>query len=289
MKEINRKRMNNRSKGLLMVLCGAIAFSLGGLFIKLIPWNPIAINAGRCIFSSMVIAAYMHMIRHPLKINRRVLMGAASVSLMLVCYVASIKLTTAANAIVLEYTAPIFVIILEALIFKKMPRKLDVIVCLLVFAGIAIVVLDGLGKGSLLGNIIAILSGIFYAFTIMLNEFPDGDSLSSVLLGHMFTVLIGLPFIFRETDFSAKTLLLVSALGIFQAGAGYTLLTAGLKLCDPVSGSLVASIEPVLNPLLVAMFYGEYMSVNSIIGAILVIGSIAVHNILSLRSDRQGD
>ena len=277
----------DKRKGLLLVLLGAIAFSLGGVFIKFIPWNPIAINGGRCIFSSMVIAAYLYFSGHKVKINKTVLLGAVCVGSMMLCYVASIKLTSAANAIVLEYTAPIFVIILEAFLFHREIRKIDIIICQLVFLGIGIVMIDGLGKGHVAGDLIALASGVFYALTIMLNEFENGDSLSSVLLGHILMAIIGLPFIFRETDFSASTLLLVAALGIFQAGAGYTLLSVGLKYADPISGSLIASIEPVLNPILVSLFYHEHMGINTIIGGLIVIVSIVVYNVITLKKEKK--
>ncbi len=119
----------------------------------------------------------------------------------------------------------------------------------------------------------------------MLNDFKGGDSLSSVLFGHMMTVLIGLPFIMRETDFSAPVLLLVVALGIFQAGTGYTLLTVGLKHCEALPGSLVASIEPVLNPILVAIFYGEYVSAKALVGAVVVIATICLYNIIRMKKN----
>ena len=277
----------DKRKGLLLVLLGAIAFSLGGVFIKFIPWNPIAINGGRCIFSSMVIAAYLYFSGHKVKINKTVLLGALCVGSMMLCYVASIKLTSAANAIVLEYTAPIFVIILEAFLFHREIRKIDIIICQLVFLGIGIVMIDGLGKGHVAGDLIALASGVFYALTIMLNEFENGDSLSSVLLGHILMAIIGIPFIFEETDFSASTLLLVAALGIFQAGAGYTLLSVGLKYADPISASLIASIEPVLNPVLVSLFYHEHMGINTIIGGLIVIVSIVVYNVITLKKEKK--
>ena len=118
----------------------------------------------------------------------------------------------------------------------------------------------------------------------MLNDFEDGDPLSSVFLGHFMTIFIGLPSIVSESDFSLPTLLLLAALGIFQAGAGYSLLTAGLRLCEPLADSLVASIEPVLNPILVAIFYKEYVSARTMLGAFIVIASIAFYNILSLKA-----
>lgn len=275
--------MNRENKGLWLVLLGAIAFSLGGLFVKLIPWAPISTNAGRCIFSSLIIYLYIRISGHKIVINRTVILGAIFVALMLVCYVTSMKMTSAASAIVLEYTAPVFIILFEAILFHKKPARLDLIVCLIVFLGIVLVVSDGSENRTLAGDMFALLSGIFYALTIMLNDFKKGDSLSSVLFGHMLTVLIGIPFILKETDFSAQTLLLVAALGIFQAGAGYTLLTVGLKHCGALSGSLVASIEPVLNPILVAIFYGEYVSFRTVIGAVIVI--ICLYNIIRMKKN----
>ena len=270
---------------MLCVLLGAIAFSLGGLFVKLIPWQPLSISSGRCIFSSLVIFLYIKASKHPFRFNKTVLIGGLCVSLMLLCYVTSIKLTTAANAIVLEYTAPVFILLFEWILFKKKPGKAAILVSVLVFLGILIVVSDGLGKGNLKGDLIALLSGVFYAFTIMLNDFDEADPLSSFWIGHFLTMLVGLPSLLGEADHSASTLLLVMILGIFQAGAGYTLLTVGLKTCDPLSASLIASIEPVLNPILVAIFYKEYIGPRALIGAFIVIVSIAAYNFLSMQKD----
>lgn len=276
--------MKKENQGIWLVLLGAIAFSLGGLFVKLISWAPISTNAGRCIFSSIIIYLYIRISGHKVLFNGTVVLGAVFVAAMLVCYVASMKMTSAASAIVLEYTAPVFIILFEAMLFHKKPTRLDLIVCLIVFLGIVLVVSGGSENRTPAGDFLALLSGIFYALTIMLNDFEGGDSLSSVLFGHMLTVLIGMPFVMRETDFSAHTLLLVAALGIFQAGAGYTLLTVGLKHCEALSGSLVASIEPVLNPILVAVFYGEYVSSRAVIGAAIVICTICLYNVIRMKN-----
>ena len=271
------------NSGPILVLLGATAFSLGGLLIKLIPLDPFTINAVRCIFSSMVIGAYLVITKHKLVINKTVIIGAFFVMLMMMTYVVSNKLTSAANAIVLEYTAPILVIIFEALFFKKKPDKLSIIICLFVVAGIAIVVLDGAAKGNLLGDMIALSSGVFYALTMMLNDFENSDSLSSVFLGQHFTAYLT-AFCFKSiSQVGIETLLLIAILGIFQAGLGYTLLTLGLKKCEPFTGSLMACIEPVLNPILVAVFYGEYMSIRQIIGCTIVICSIIVYNIYTTK------
>lgn len=271
------------NQGPILVLLGAIAFSLGGLLIKLIPLDPFTINALRCVFSSMVIGAYLYFSKHKLIINKTTIIGALFVTLMMMSYVVANKLTSAANAIVIEYTAPILVIIFEALFFNKKPDKLSVIICVLVVAGIAIVVLDGAAKGNFIGDMVALLSGVFYALTMMLNDFENSDSLSSVFMGHLFTAFMTIFCLNKVVNIEPKTLLLIATLGIFQAGLGYTLLTLGLKKCEPLTGSLMACIEPVLNPILVALFYGEYMSPRQIIGCVIVIGSIIIYNIYSSR------
>lgn len=267
------------NQGPILVLLGATAFSLGGLLIKLIPLDPFTINAFRCVFSSMVIGWYLYVTNHKPVINRTTLTGAFFVAAMMMTYVVSNKLTSAANAIVLEYTAPILVIVFEAVFFKKIPDRMSMIICLVVFIGIGVVVLDSAAKGNFLGDMVALTSGVFYALTMMLNEFRNSDSLSSVFMGHLFTAFMTVFCLKSVVTIGPKTMLLIAALGIFQAGLGYTLLTLGLKKCDPVTGSLMACIEPALNPLLVALFYGEYMSLRQMIGCAIVIGSIIIYNI----------
>ena len=255
------KQCSSRSNsGSILVLLGATAFSLGGLLIKLIPLDPFSINASRCIFSSLVIGSYLYFSKHKLVINKTTIIGALCVMLMMMTYVVSNKLTSAANAIVLEYTAPILVIFFEMVLFKKRPDQFSILISGLVLMGIGIVVLDGADKGNLLGDMIALLSGVFYALTMMLNEFENSDSLSSVFLGHLFTAFLTVFCIGNLKGLSGQDFLLIAALGSLQAGLGYTLLTLGLKRCEPLTGSLVACIEPVLNPILVAIFYGEYMN-----------------------------
>ena len=278
------KQCSSRSNGgSILVLLGATAFSLGGLLIKLIPLDPFSINASRCIFSSLVIGSYLYFSKHKLVINKTTIIGALCVMLMMMTYVVSNKLTSAANAIVLEYTAPILVIFFEMVLFKKRPDQFSILISGLVLMGIGIVVLDGADKGNLLGDMIALLSGVFYALTMMLNEFENSDSLSSVFLGHLFTAFLTVFCIGNLKGLSGQDFLLIAALGSLQAGLGYTLLTLGLKRCEPLTGSLVACIEPVLNPILVAIFYGEYMNTRQIAGCIIVISAIIIYNVYTIR------
>lgn len=266
------------------MLTSAIAFSLGGLLVKLIPWQPLSISSGRCVFSTIVIGLYIYFSKHKIQVNKTTLTGALFVALMMLAYIYSNKLTTAANAIILEYSAPIFIIFFNFLIFKKKPTKLDILVTVLVLIGIVIVFEDGIKYGSTLGNIVAIISGIFYALSMMLNSFDKGDSLSSVLIAHFSVAIFGLFSISQEMDFSIKTLSLVGCLGVFQAGLGYACMAIGTKYCNPLTAIIIASIEPILNPILVSIFYGENMSFNSLLGATIVIITIVVYNLIQERN-----
>ena len=284
---------NDRSaaaKGTLFVFLSAVFFSIGGLFMKLIPWNGLAINSARNVFSVLVLAAFFRIRRHKLVINRTVLIGALAIVGTNILYSLANKLTTAGNTIILQFTAPIWVMVFSSLLLKKKPGRLDLIAAAFVFAGVICFFIDSLSSGHLAGDLLALLSGIFYAGVFMMNAREDSDSLSSVLIGMVLNVLTGLPFLIREQPFSAGmdvwTPILV--LGIFQLGLAYVFLTEGLAITPPVTASLISGIEPVLNPLLVAVFYGEMLTPLSLVGAAIVFLSVIGYNLIRLKQAEAG-
>ena len=119
----------------------------------------------------------------------------------------------------------------------------------------------------------------------MLNDLPDGDPISSVFWGDVISVLVGLPFLLQETDFSFVPVISVLALGIFQVAFAYIFLTIGLRTTPAITASLVSGIEPVLNPLLVAVFYKEKMGRFALIGAAIVIVGVTTYNVLKSRAE----
>ena len=198
-------------------------------------------------------------------------------------YCAANKLTTAANAIVLQFTAPIFVILLMWFIKKEKPRRLDVIACLVVFAGILCFFIDGLLVGNMLGNFIAVLSGVCYAGVFMMNSFRTSDALSSVFLGHGLSALTGIGFVFGETDFSGQSITGILLLGIFQMAIAYIFMSKGLEQVSAITASLTTAIEPILNPILVAIFWGEVISPVSLLGAAIVVIGVIGYNLIKIK------
>ena len=277
-------RPDMRRKGTAAMLCASFCFSLGGLFIKLIPWNPLAINGARNLIACCVIGLYILVTGHRLKLNGTVLIGAVSLAGVTTLYAMANKLTTAGNTIILQYTAPIWIIVFLFLFFGKKPGKREISAIFIVLAGIVCFFLESLSTGKLLGDILALLSGIFYAGVFMLNEFEKGDALSSVFFGQLLCGIFLSPLVLRETEFGAAVLIPVFLLGAVQVGLAYIFFSIGTKYTDPVTASIINALEPILNPVLVAVFYGEHLGKLSLVGAAIVICGILWYNLAGLKS-----
>ena len=247
--------------------------------MKLIPWNPLAINGARNLIACLVIGGFLLATRHRLKFNATVLVGAISMAGVTTLFAIANKLTTAGNTIILQYTAPIWIVILCFLLLGQKPDRTALISILIVFAGILCFFFEGLSTGKWLGDLLALLSGIFYAGVFMLNSFEKGDALSSVFFGQLACGVVLSPLVLRETDFSAPVLLSVFLLGAVQVGLAYIFFTTGTKYTDPVTASIINALEPILNPVLVAVFYGEMLGPLSLVGAAIVLCGILFYNL----------
>ena len=268
-----------QSKGIFCVLMAALLFSIGGLCIKLVPWSPLAINGARNLISVILIGIYLKVIHHKIVINPAVLFGAVCMTGTTTLYTIANKLTTAANTIVLQFTAPVFVIFLMWLFFKERPKRMDIAASVAVFVGIICFFIDGLSSGNMLGNVLAVLSGVSYAGVFMMNSFEKSDSLSSIFLGQALSAVTCVWFVFGETDFGVTAIGGIAALGIFQLAFAYIFMSKGLDEVPAVTASLTTAIEPILNPLWVALFYHEMITPLAFVGAVIVIAAVVGYNL----------
>lgn len=271
---------SNRHGGVLCVFASAVLYSIGGLCIKVIPWSGMAINGGRTAIALVVIGIYLAVIGHKPRFNRWILLGALCIFGTNTLFSVANKMTTAANSIVLQFTAPIFVILFSLLFWRKRPKRLDVLACAVVFGGVLFFFVDSLEMGGGLGNLLALLSGVTYSGVFLMNDMPDSDGISSVFWGDVLSAVTGLPFLLQETEFTSTAILSLVVLGVFQVAVAFILLTVGLKTTPPVTASLVSGIEPVLNPILVAVFYKETMGFFALVGAAIVIVGVVGYNVL---------
>ena len=166
-----------------------------------------------------------------------------------------------------------------AAIYHQKPGRADLITCFLVLLGVVLFFVDGIQAGNLLGNVTAVLSGICYAGVFMMNTGKDADAISSCFLGQLTAGLVMTPLCFGETDFSLPTLAAIVALGVVQVGGAYILFSIGIQRTPAVTASLITGMEPIMNPLLVAAFYGEKVSALAITGAVIVVCSILAYNV----------
>ena len=225
MDNTNNLFSNTRALGTACMLAASLCFSTGGLLMKLIPWNPLAINGARNLIACMVIGLYILVTHHKIKFNFTVLVGAISMAGVTTLYAIANKLTTAGNTIILQYTAPIWIVILMFLFFGQKPDRTSLISILIVFVGILCFFFEGLSTGKWLGDLLALLSGIFYAGVFMLNSFEKGDALSSVFFGQLACGVFLSPLVLRETIFTPSVLLSVFLLGAVQVGLAYVFFT----------------------------------------------------------------
>ena len=282
----NQVSSGKERRSVLFVFLASVCFSTGGLFIKLVPWSALAINGARNLIGAAVIGLYLLITRRKIVFNRRVLIGALSMIGVTTLFAVANKLTTAANTIVLQFTAPVFVILFMSLFYHQKPGRVDLVTCFLVLLGVVLFFVDGIQAGNLTGNIVAILSGVCYAGVFMMNTGKGADAISSCFLGQLTAGLVMTPLCFRETDFSLPVMAAVLALGIVQVGGAYILFSIGIRHTQAVTASLITGMEPIMNPLLVAVFYGEQVSALAVTGAVIVVCSILAYNVWLARKKR---
>ncbi|MCR4950584.1 MAG: DMT family transporter [Solobacterium sp.] len=283
---MNGVSADKRRLGIAAMLAASLCFSLGGLLMKIIPWNPLAINGARNLIACCVIGLYIRFIKHPLKCNRTVLFGAAALAATTTLYAVANKLTTAGNTIVLQYTAPIWIIVFMYFLFGQRPDRIALVTVFIVLIGIVCFFLDSMSTGRWLGDTLALLSGITYALVFLLNRFEKGDALSSVFFGQLFCGILLTPLVLKETVFTPGVLTAVFVLGSVQVGIAYIFFTTGTKYTEPVTASIINAIEPILNPVLVAIFYKEVLGRFSLIGAAIVIIGILFYDVLTARRSK---
>ncbi len=262
---------------LLIVICSSL-WSIAGIFIKLIPWNPLVIAGWRSLFSAGCVLIYQRFTGQTFRLNRASVRCGIFLAVTFLLFVSANKLTTAANAIVLQFTAPVFILIFSVLFLKQKVTLPDLLTVLFTMGGISLFFFDQLSPGNLFGNFVAIASGFSMAAMYLATGSTDEESrMSGILLGHLFTAAIGIPFLFvYETPVTMPAVLSILTLGIVQLGIPYLLYGIAVKHCPPLACSLLGAIEPLLNPVWVFLFTGERPGMFALLGGALVIATITV-------------
>lgn len=269
--------MNRRIATIYLVIT-AVLWSLGGLLIKLVSWNPLAIAAGRSFISALLMLVYVR----KLKFNwsRDQILAAFFYFGTVTLFVTANKLTTAANAILLQYGAPVYVAIFAPLILKEKTKTADWITITFALFGMTLFFLDELEIRNLLGIVVAIASGLSFAlYIIFMRKQKDASPIESTLLGNILTALVGLPFIFNQ-NFDFRNVLGIVLLGTVQLGFSYILYSIAIKYVEALEAILIPIIEPILNPIWVFLAFGEKPGNWALMGGSIVLASVMFRYLL---------
>jgi drug/metabolite transporter (DMT)-like permease len=260
----------------------ALLWSSSGLLIKIISWQPLSILSARSMIAVVVFWVYLRHLKF--RWTRLQVAGAIGYVGAQMLFIMATKLTTAANAIFLQYTSPIYIILLGYGLLGERPQRADWISLFLILAGLLLFFGDHLSLNGFYGNVLAILSGMAMATMVLcMRRQKDGVPAETILLGNMLSALIGLPFLLQE-DFSLASLGIVSYLGTFQIGLSFVFYSIAIKHVPALESTLILSMEPILNPLWVFLVMGEAPGRFALIGSALVLGAVTARAMVSART-----
>jgi len=276
----------NRTQAVFYLVLTAVLWSTSGLMIKMVRWNPVALAGTRSVFAAILMWGYT---KKP-KLNRSGWQwgAAAAYAATVILFVTANKMTTSANAILLQYTAPIYVVFFAWLFLGERTTRLDWLTIIVVFLGMGLFFKEELAPGALWGNILAVLSGVTFALTaVLLRKQKEAKPVESVLLGNMITVLIALPWIFKGPFPDAKGWLALVFMGFFQIGLSYILYSIALQHVSAIEGVLAPLIEPILNPVWVLIFTGEKPGVWALLGGAIVLAAVTTRSLLLIMREQK--
>jgi DME family drug/metabolite transporter len=272
---------------LLLVLGAAILWSTGGLFIKATSLSAVELSFGRSLLAAITVAIVTR--REGFGLNRVSAITSILYAALLLLFVMATKLTTAANAIFLQYTAPVYVLVLEPLFYKEKFRLRDLVTVTACVVGMSLFFVGKLRPQDIDGNMLALASGVCFALYFLLlrhSKARDVNRASSVIYGNLIVVLICAPSFFgaARRGISASDFGSMAYLGVVQIGFAYLLFTLamarGLRSLD---ASIVGYIEPVLNPIWVFLFIGERPSSWAILGGAIMITAVIAHMLIETK------
>ena len=271
----------SHKKAIAITCFVALMWSLAGFNIKMIEWSPYAIAAGRSLVA-VILLAPMVLRKGFQKIDRYVIGGAICYAAFNYCFITSTTLTSSAIAIMMQYTAPIYVALLSWLFLRERVGWADIIRVGFVFLGMIFFFLDSNSGGSLKGNIVSIFNGITFAgISIFLRLQKDGNPALSMYLGNVISAVAGLPIMWNAGMPDTISLLFLLLAGLLVA-VSYTLYAKASTGLSALETVLIPIIDPVMNPVWVFLFLDERPGALTIVGAAVILVSVTIRVVSGL-------
>jgi len=277
---------------LLFILAAAVLWSTGGLFIKWVKLGGLELSFWRSLFAIFTVAFFTR--REGFRLNRLTAVASVLYAVLLILFVSATKATTAANAIFLQYTSSVYLLILEPLIYKEKFRSRDLVTVLLCVGGMSLFFMGQVRTQDVKGNIFALLSGLCFAMYFLLLRHPRARQVnraSSVIYGNTLAVILTAPWGLAAVSVMTRLDLIGAIyLGVVQLGISYTLFTVGMaRGVRSLDAGIVCYVEPLLNPLWVFLILGEKPSAWALMGGAIIIAAVITHMLLDARGKRRAN
>ena len=266
-----------------MLACAALLFSTAGLFIKIISIDPLPLASARSIIAAIIIWLWLRRPRFTWSLPQ--VGGAIALALTQLLFVIATRQTTAANAIFLQYTAPIYVAIFGFWFLNERVKRYDWLTMAAIGIGFVLFFNDDLSPEGWWGNIYALLSGITLAWLLLfLRKQKDDSTAETMLLGNILAAIIGLPFLFSASPTIADWGS-IFFLGIFQLGIPFVMMSVAIKWLTAVEAVLIQTLEPIFNPIWVFFIVGEAPSLLALLGGLIVFAAVTGRALWAAREE----
>ena len=271
------------NRGRLLILLSAFFWSLAGVFIKFLDLDPLTIVFYRSLFASLVFIPFLKL--SEFRFNTAIVVSVISYTAAITAFVSANKLTTAANAIVLQYTAPVLVYLFSRLVLGEKIAPANALALAVSMLGVGCISFDSAGKPEMPGVVLALVSGVLFAiYMLNLQRMKELSVSYLTWLNNIFCAVLLLPFSERLLSLSLDQLCIVAVMGAVQLGLPYFLFSKGLQTIRLQEAALIALVEPVLNPLWVALTVGEIPSFATFVGGAMILVALAVRYLWPLLS-----
>ena len=272
--------MSPRTKGLAYIAAAALCWSTGGIGIKAVSDSALTVTFYRSLFAGIALLFFFGREvwgRRRWRSGRVFAMAIVSYGICLSTFVVATKLTTAANAIFLQYAGVVWVLLFSPLVVREPMRGRDAVAVAVAFAGMALFFVGKFEPRGMTGNLMALLSSVFFAALILCLRRERDAAESAITWSNLVAAAVLLPFVRHDLSLTPKSFGVLLFLGLVQIALAYTLFVRGLKYVTATQASLTGMLEPVMNPVWVFLFLGERPSVFAIAGGLIVLTAIGWH------------
>ncbi len=286
LKDITGSHSLHPSQAVLYIAIAATLWSTSGLVIKIIDLNPLAIAGLRGGIAAVVMIA---LARGRLSFNWSFpqIAGAIAYALTMLFFVSATKMTTAANAILLQYTAPVYTALLGAWLLKEKTTRFDWTIISVVIGGMLLFFIDGISLTGMWGNLLAIGSGITMAlFILCMRMQKHASPLETVILGNIINAVICLPFYFEQAPAILDWVSLIY-MGTLQLGISFFMYSKAIKYVQALDAVLIQTLDPLLNPIWVFIVVGEMPGRWALAGGLIVLSAVTFRNAHKINRGRK--